>query len=58
MAEKEDNFFKAEEKLSTGESLAQFIWNPRTKEFCGRTGGSWCKSNYNYLYRYIFLGIY
>jgi hypothetical protein len=55
MAEKDTNFFKPEEKLSTGESLAVFIWNPRTREFCGRTGSSWSMSFALYYYFIVFL---
>ncbi|KAI8427380.1 hypothetical protein MSG28_001938 [Choristoneura fumiferana] len=32
-----------EEKLSAGQKVKRFIWNSKTKEFCGRTGGSWSK---------------
>lgn len=40
MANKSEKF---SEKGNQGQSFGQFIWNPSTKEFLGRTGGSWCK---------------
>ncbi|XP_075258147.1 sodium/potassium-transporting ATPase subunit beta-1-like [Convolutriloba macropyga] len=29
-----------------------FLWNPRTKEFCGRTAGSWCEIFVFYVFFY------
>lgn len=41
-------FLKLEEiKLSKSDRIKRFIWNPQTKQFCGRTGASWCKYSIN-----------
>ena len=53
MAEKEELSLKPEEKLSFGQSMSRFLWNSETKQFCGRTGSSWCK--YFYLFLLIIL---
>lgn len=38
-----EEFYSPPPKLGTGEQVLQFIWNPETKQFLGRTAGSWCK---------------
>ena len=44
---KEEGFKFGEKNESKGgmEGFMQFLWNPETKEFLGRTGMSWCKLN-------------
>jgi hypothetical protein len=32
-----------EDPLTARERMKRFIWNPKTRQFCGRTGSSWCK---------------
>lgn len=41
-ADKDDELIKSSNDDDDG-GLKKFIWNPDTKEFCGRSGESWCK---------------
>ena len=38
-----DNEAPLEKKKNNTRELAEYLWNPRTKEFCGRDGASWGK---------------
>ena len=31
------------------DGLKTFVWNPETRQFLGRTGGSWCKYSKKHL---------
>lgn len=48
-----DNEHKKKSKLA---GLGKFIWNSRTKEFCGRDGASWAKVSLFYAIFYTCLG--
>lgn len=37
------DYFNRPEKLGAWVGLKQFLWNPETKQFMGRTSGSWGK---------------
>jgi len=54
---KEEGFKFGEKNESKGgmEGFMQFLWNPETKEFLGRTGMSWLKIGVFYLIYYSFL---
>lgn len=41
-ADKDDELIKSSNDDDDG-GLKRFIWNSDTKEFCGRSGESWCK---------------
>ena len=55
MANKADKY---NEKGNGGGGFAQFIWNPSTKEFLGRTGGSWFKIIVFYIIFYLCLAAF
>ncbi|KAJ6222516.1 hypothetical protein RDWZM_001061 [Blomia tropicalis] len=55
MANKGDKY---SDKANGGQSFSQFIWNPSTKEFLGRTGGSWFKIIVFYIIFYICLAAF
>jgi hypothetical protein len=42
--ERFNTYYKTKEPtLTTGQKAKRFIWNSKTKQFCGRTGASWCE---------------
>ena len=43
---KQFNFSQKPEVKHGWEGFLNFFWNPETGEFLGRTGMSWCKSNF------------
>lgn len=37
-------YYKEKEPpLSGAQKFKRFVWNPKTRQFLGRTGGSWCE---------------
>lgn len=47
MADKKVNeFYTRPPVLGKWEGFQQFLWNPETKQFCGRTGASWGKFDF------------
>lgn len=40
---KPGDYFNRPEKLGAWAGFAQFMWNTESKQFMGRTGGSWGK---------------
>lgn len=46
-----------EEELTTAERFRRFVWNRKTREFCGRTGASWYKIALFYLTFYAALAL-
>lgn len=41
---KSGDFYNRPEKLGAWDGFKQFLWNPDTSQFMGRTGSSWGKS--------------
>lgn len=60
---KQGDYFNRPEKLSAWSGFKQFLWNPETKQFMGRTSGSWGRILLFYIIFYIalaafFMGIF
>ena len=54
MDRKKDDDYRPE-NLTKGQRVSRFIWNPRTKEFLGRTAKSWLQITIFYIVLYAFL---
>lgn len=54
MADKDGELIKSSNEAEEG-GLKTFIWNPRTREFCGRSGESWLKIGVFYVIFYLLL---
>lgn len=56
MAREEEYVFEDNKKTSKLGGIGKFLWNSRTKEFCGRDGASWGKVSLFYAIFYLILG--
>ncbi|XP_063358847.1 sodium/potassium-transporting ATPase subunit beta-2-like [Cydia amplana] len=51
-------YYKAKEPpLTAGQKVKRYIWNPKTRQFCGRTAGSWSKIALFYFIFYAALAL-
>ncbi|XP_048487876.1 sodium/potassium-transporting ATPase subunit beta-2 [Plutella xylostella] len=56
--ERFNTYYKEEvDPATAGERARRFLWNPKTREFCGRTASSWSKISLFYFIFYLALGI-
>lgn len=55
---KKEEFYTPPPKMSGLEQFQTFLWNPETKQFLGRTAGSWIKIIFFYTCFYLVLASY
>ncbi|GIX98023.1 hypothetical protein CDAR_297651 [Caerostris darwini] len=54
-SEKDGDLMNYDRKSPEDKSVKSFIWNPATREFCGRNGASWVKIGVFYVIFYLLL---